>query len=74
MKPSSQTTAAAGPYQISSMRMEVDKFIVPAVTIFIGLLLCFFMLLPLSAILKLSFFKGGELAWANFTLANFHQF
>ena len=74
MKPSSQTTATAGPYQISSMRMEVDKFIVPAVTIFIGLLLCFFMLLPLSAILKLSFFKGGELAWANFTLANFHKY
>jgi iron(III) transport system permease protein len=61
-------------YQISSARMEIDKFIVPTVTIFIGLLLCFFMLFPISAILKLSFFKGGQFALANFTLANFQKY
>ena len=54
--------------------MEVDRFIVPTVTLFIGLLLCFFMLFPLSAILKMSFFKGGEFGLANFTLANFQKY
>jgi iron(III) transport system permease protein len=54
--------------------MEIDRFIIPTVTIFIGLILCFFMLFPLSAILKMSFFKGGEFALANFTLANFHKY
>jgi iron(III) transport system permease protein len=54
--------------------MEVDRFIVPTVTIFIGLMLCFFMLFPLSAILKMSFFKGGEFGLANFTLANFQKY
>ena len=62
------------PYQVSATRMEIDKFIVPTVTIFIGLLLCFFMLFPLAAILKLSFFKGGEFGLANFTLANFQKY
>ncbi len=61
-------------YQISAVRMEIDKFVVPAVTVFIGLLLCFFMLFPISAILKLSFFKGGEFGLANFTLANFQKY
>ncbi len=61
-------------YQVSAARMEVDRFIVPTVTIFIGLILCFFMLFPLSVILKLSFFKGGEFALANFTLANFQKY
>jgi iron(III) transport system permease protein len=61
-------------FQVSSLRMEIDKFMVPTVTIFIGLLLCFFMLFPISAILKLSFFKGGEFGLANFTLANFHKY
>ena len=55
------------PYQVSAARMEIDKFIVPTVTIFIGLMLCFFMLLPLSAILKLSFFEGGEFGLANYS-------
>jgi iron(III) transport system permease protein len=54
--------------------MEVDKFIVPAVTIGIGALLFFFMLFPLGAILKLSFFKGGDFALSNFTLQNFHKY
>ena len=62
------------PYQVSAARMEIDKFIVPTVTIFIGLILCFFMLFPLSVILKLSFFKGGEFGLANFTLANFQKY
>ncbi|MEE8553309.1 MAG: hypothetical protein V3S72_08410, partial [Desulfobacterales bacterium] len=59
-------------YGISSARMEIDRFIVPTVTIFIALLLFFFMLFPLWSILKLSFFKGGQFGIANFTLANFH--
>ncbi len=61
-------------YTVSSARMEFDKFIVPTVTIFILILLFFFMLFPLWMILKLSFFKGGELALANFTLSNFKQY
>jgi len=61
-------------YQISSRRMDVDKVIVPAVTIFIALLLFFFMLFPLWAILKLSFFEQGQLGLANFTLANFEKY
>jgi iron(III) transport system permease protein len=70
-----QTAAAATQeYQIPSVRMEIDKFIVPTVTVFIGLILCFFMLFPISAILKLSFFKGGEFGLANFTLANFQKY
>jgi iron(III) transport system permease protein len=56
------------------LRMEFDKFIVPAVTIFIAALLFFFMLFPLGAILKLSFFKGGEFALANFTFQNFQKY
>jgi len=61
-------------YTVSSARMEFDKFIVPTVTIFIMALLFFFMLFPLWMILKLSFFEGGELALANFTLNNFIQY
>ncbi|MBC8464025.1 MAG: ABC transporter permease subunit [Deltaproteobacteria bacterium] len=61
-------------YQVPSGRMEIDKFIVPTVTIFIAVLLFFFMLFPLSKILQLSFFKGGELGIANFTLENFHKY
>jgi len=61
-------------YGISSTRMEIDKFIIPAVTIFIALLLFFFMLFPLSAILRLSFFKGGQFGIANFTLENFQRY
>jgi iron(III) transport system permease protein len=65
---------ASGQYQVSSVRMEVDRFIVPAVTICIALLLLFFMLFPLWKILQLSFFKGGELGIANFTLDNFYKY
>ncbi|MGD9176536.1 MAG: hypothetical protein PVJ35_01215, partial [Desulfobacterales bacterium] len=61
-------------YRVSAARMEIDRFIIPTVTIFIGLILCFFMLFPLSAILKMSFFKGGEFALANFTMANFQKY
>ena len=61
-------------YGISSTRMEIDKFIIPTVTIFIALLLFFFMLFPLSAILRLSFFKGGQFGIANFTLENFQRY
>jgi len=61
-------------YKVSSARMEFDKFIVPTVTIFIGLLLCFFMLFPLWSILTMSFFKGGEFGLANFTLVNFQKY
>ena len=61
-------------YGVSSVRMEIDRFIVPAVTIFIALLLFFFMLFPLWSILKLSFFKGGQFGITNFTLANFHKY
>lgn len=72
------TTSAPTPdirtYQLSSRRLEVDKVIVPAVTLFIALLLFFFMLYPLSTILKLSFFKEGHIGLANFTLANFEKY
>ena len=61
-------------YKVSSARMEFDKFIVPTVTIFIGLLLCFFMLFPLWSILTMSFFEGGEFGLSNFTLANFQKY
>lgn len=62
------------PYQISSARMEVDRFVIPAVTLFIALLLFFFMLFPLWAILKLSFFKGGVFGLSTFTLENFYKY
>ncbi len=61
-------------YVISPVRMEFDKFIIPTVTIFIGLLLSFFMLFPLWKILTMSFFKGGEVSLLNFTLENFHKY
>jgi len=74
MNASSPADAITAPYQVPAGRMEIDRFMVPAVTIFIGLLLCFFMLFPLATILKLSFFKGGEFALANFTLENFQKY
>ena len=74
MDNSSSTADITVKYQVSAARMEVDRFIVPTVTIFIGLILCFFMLFPLSAILKMSFFKEGQFALANFTLANFQKY
>ncbi|MBT4265816.1 MAG: ABC transporter permease subunit [Deltaproteobacteria bacterium] len=64
----------AAEYQVPALRMEVDRFIVPTVTIFIGLLLAFFLLYPLFTILQLSFFKGGEIGIATFTLDNFYRY
>jgi iron(III) transport system permease protein len=61
-------------YVVSPVRMKFDKFIIPAVTIFIGLLLAFFMLFPLWSILTMSFFKGGEFSLINFTLENFQKY
>ncbi len=74
MNSPSKADTVIAPYQVPAVQMEIDRFIVPAVTIFIGLLLSFFMLFPLFAILKLSFFKGGDFALANFTLANFQKY
>ncbi len=74
MEPSPSAADTTLKYQVSAARMEIDRFIVPTVTLFIGLILCFFMLFPLTVILKMSFFKGGEFALANFTLANFQKF
>jgi len=74
MNGTSTTLSDIDRYQISSIRMEIDKFIVPAVTCCIALLLFFFMLFPLLSILKLSFFEGGEFALANFTLVNFKKY
>jgi iron(III) transport system permease protein len=74
MNTTSKDMAVPLEYGISSTRMEIDRFIVPTVTIFIALLLFFFMLFPLWSILKLSFFKGGQFGLANFTLANFHKY
>ncbi len=54
--------------------MEVDKVIVPAVTLFIALLLFFFMLFPLWKILTLSFFERGEVGFATFTLDNYIKY
>jgi iron(III) transport system permease protein len=64
----------AAEYQVPPLRMEVDRFIVPTVTIFIGLLLAVFLLYPLFTILQLSFFKGGEISIATFTLDNFYRY
>ena len=66
--------AASKNYEISSTRMEIDRFIIPAVTIFIALLLFFFMLFTIWSILQLSFFKGGQLGISNFTLDNFYKY
>jgi len=74
MHTNTSATVIPDQYQVPSARLATDKFIVPAVTIFIALLLFFFMLFPLWTILQLSFFKGGELAIANFTLENFHKY
>jgi iron(III) transport system permease protein len=64
----------SGNYQVSSARMEMDKIIVPAVTLCIAALLFFFMLFPIFSILKLAFFEGGKLALSNLTLDNFYRY
>jgi len=74
MNDPTHSAAVSDPYQISTLRMDVDRFIIPAVTLFIALLLFFFMLFPLWSILRLSFFKGGEFGWAHFTLENFYRY
>lgn len=74
MEKAVKTEFTAEEYQVPSLRMEVDRFIVPTVTIFIGLLLAFFLLYPLFTILQLSFFKGGEIGFATFTLDNFYRY
>ncbi len=74
MNATSKDMAVPLEYGLSSTRMEIDRFIIPTVTIFIALLLFFFMLFPIWSILKLSFFKGGQFGLANFTLANFHKY
>ncbi|UCF92980.1 MAG: ABC transporter permease subunit [Desulfobacterales bacterium] len=74
MSDAARANALTTSYEVSALRMEIDKFIVPAVTLVIGLLLCFFMLFPLSSILQLSFFKDGQFGLANFTLANFQKY
>jgi iron(III) transport system permease protein len=74
MNTSPKVDALPMEYGISSVKMEIDRFIIPTVTIFIALLLFFFMLFPLWSILKLSFFKGGQFGLANFTLANFQKY
>ncbi len=61
-------------YEVPSARLEIDRFVVPAVTIVIGLLLAFFLIFPLYSILQLSFFKGGEVSLATFTLDNFYKY
>ncbi|NQU64122.1 MAG: hypothetical protein HQ517_07550, partial [SAR324 cluster bacterium] len=74
MEKAVRTEFTAEEYQVPSLRMEVDRFVVPTVTIFIGLLLAFFLLYPLFTILQLSFFKGGEIGFATFTLENFYRY
>ena len=73
-KMNSVESAIEKKYEISSRRMEVDKVIVPAVTLFIALLLVFFMLFPLWKILTLSFFESGEVGFATFTLENYIKY
>ncbi len=70
----STDTALEQKYEVSSLRMDVDKIIVPAVTIFIAAILFFFMLFPLWKILTLSFFEGGEVGFSTFTFANFIKY
>lgn len=70
----STDTALEQKYEVSSLRMDVDKIIVPAVTLFIAALLFFFMLFPLWKILTLSFFEGGEVGLSTFTFANFIKY
>ena len=65
---------AAQQYEVPSRRLEMDRFVVPTVTIVIGLLLAFFLIFPLYSILQLSFFKGGVIGFSTFTLDNFYKY
>ena len=49
MNDPSHAAAASDPYAISTLRMDIDRFIIPAVTLFIALLLFFFMLFASKA-------------------------
>ena len=68
------TPTSVQSYEVPSLRLEVDRFVVPAVTIGIGLLLVFFMIFPLFSILRLSFFQDGIVSFATFTLDNFYRY
>ncbi|MBU2513581.1 ABC transporter permease subunit [bacterium] len=61
-------------YEVPARRLEMDRFVVPAVTIVIGLLLAFFLIFPIFSILQLSFFKDGVVSLATFTLDNFYKY
>jgi iron(III) transport system permease protein len=61
-------------YEVPSRRLEMDRFVVPAVTIVIGLLLAFFLIFPMYSILQLSFFEGGVVGFSTFTLDNFYKY
>ncbi len=67
-------STSAQSYEVPSLRLEVDRFVVPAVTLVIGLLLAFFMIFPLFSILQLSFFQDGIVSFSTFTLANFYKY
>jgi iron(III) transport system permease protein len=66
--------AAEKQYEVPSRRLEMDRFVVPTVTVVIGLLLAFFLIFPLYSILQLSFFKGGVVGFSTFTLDNFYRY
>ncbi len=74
MKTSLKDPAITQTYEVSPVRMEVDKFIVPTVTIFILALLAFFLLFPLLSILQLSFFREGQIGVSTFTFENFYKY
>jgi len=71
---SASNKSAPQEYEVPSFRLEMDRFVVPAVTIVIGLLLAFFLLFPLYSILQLSFFEDGVVSLSTFTLDNFHKY
>lgn len=64
----------ANDYEVPDRRLEIDRFVVPSVTIVIGLLLAFFLIFPLFSILQLSFFKDGVVGISTFTLDNFYKY
>ncbi|MBU3913932.1 ABC transporter permease subunit [bacterium] len=74
MNTKSENNTMPAEYSVPSLRMETDRFVVPAVTIVIGLLLAFFLIYPIFSILQLSFFKEGEIGIATFTLDNFYKY
>jgi iron(III) transport system permease protein len=61
-------------YSVSAVSLEVDRYILAAVTILIGFLLVFFMLFPIYKILVMSFFREGVLGLENFTIENYIKY